>query len=86
MTETNWLNQVQNQCNRNFIKNIISNNVIKRSQKLLNGFKEREGEGEVISTIAKVGNCNPWGLIGQHIHNWMAGFPRTDEVVTVTGN
>ena len=70
-----------------FTKNIISNNVIKRSQNIIERFfKEREGEGEIIQQSPKWAIATTWGLIGTATFTigWLA-FARTDEVVTVTG-
>ena len=59
-----------------FIKNIISNNVIKRSQNIIERFfKEREGEGEIIQQSPKWAIATTWGLQWNgNICNWMAGF------------
>ena len=70
-----------------FTKNIISNNVIKRSQNIIERFfKEREGEGEIIQQSPKWAIATTWGLIGTATFaiGWLA-FARTDEVVTVAG-
>ena len=72
---------------RNFIKNIISHNAIKRPQQIIEQlFKEREGEGEIIQQSPKWAIATTWGLIGTATFaiGWLS-FARTDEVVTVTG-